>query len=57
MMMIAGYTFQSPIPDMLIIRFIRHKMPFRAFWIAMMVGKIFAYTPFVYGVDVGALLR
>jgi hypothetical protein len=23
----------------------------------MMVGKIFAYTPFVYGVDVGALLR
>lgn len=50
--LIAAYTFQSPLPDVLIIKYIRHHMPFWVFFLSALWWKAFAYTPFIYWFDV-----
>lgn len=47
---LVACTTWSAIPDILIIRSVRNKLPFWMFLIATMVGKIFVYTPIIYWV-------
>lgn len=49
--LLVVWTTRSAIPDILIIRSIREKVPFRVFLISMVIGKFFVYTPIIYGVE------
>lgn len=44
-------TTRSAIPDILIIRTVRQKLSFPLFLLAVTIGKLFVYTPFIYGME------
>lgn len=48
---LVAWTTRSAIPDILIIRSVRHKLPFWMFLVATITGKLFVYTPIIYGVE------
>lgn len=49
-LLVVGTTW-SAIPDIVIIRCVRWKLPFFWFVIAAIIGKLFVYTPVIYGVE------
>lgn len=57
LMFLVACTTRSAIPDILIIRTVRHKLPFSYFFLAVLIGKFFVYTPFIYGLEVVEMLR
>lgn len=48
---LVACTTWSAIPDILIIRTVRHKLPFPYFFWATLIWKFFVYTPFIYGIE------
>ena len=56
MFWLVTLTTWSPVPDILIVRYARKKMHFLAFLLATIIGKIFVYTPVIYGVSLIDLL-
>lgn len=42
---------QAAIPDLLVIRAVKHKLPFGLFLVAMIIGKIVVYAPIIYGIE------
>gem|GEM_PF-5071036 len=43
--------FYSPIPDIVIIMLVRHKLSVRLFLLAAIIGKAVVYLPYVFGVE------
>lgn len=49
-------TTISPIPDIVIIRYIQGKLPFTRFFVAVIIGKTLNYAPIIYGIELVKIL-